>query len=491
MTLCTKVLAQAATAIFCQFLLLCTVSSYSTAAEQQQQQQRSLAQSVVEKFIDADQVHLGTVTRLLILKAIEFNRFILHYRLESDKQPKFRLWRYFLAEEALAGCNVGYDTILVGQLGTHLSTPQAVSRSALRSAMTTSLIGTTIGASGSVIELSSNVIRGFKNRSRGFDVPTATRYFVRILREFDDLMAERDYIVQLHRSDNSYNTFVLESKVYRQLRNFYLHEFLQFHEDTAAYRNYETAFYALNAIGDSSAASAALVGLGGLRQSGPNLASNIMYTTSGAFVTIAPLLSSAVGSLVKKHTHRLLLRQLGPLPEVDIKELQDDVQKLEALNAATMHDDNSLSTVQIALELARFTQTGQHFQSLLEEETAHLKTLSKVAVQTNTLGPAIGATALTEGFLGTIGSSGASKSPNYGQFSSSTGFSKSAVALNFAGAITGLAGSATSATANIGILRAHARYTRRLAREHRAPEQLALRRLEILDNLEDATEAMR
>jgi hypothetical protein len=474
----TRALAQTGKTLLCLFLL--SLNYCCMAAEQLEDaspsRRRAIAQSVIEEPTDLMQLH--TVTRLLVLKAIEFNRFIIHYRLENDKQPKLRLWRYFLAEEILAACNLSYDTMLIDQLGPHLSTSTPVSASRLRSALTTSLVGTTVGASGSVIEVGSNIIRGFKNRERGFDVKTAGHYFVRLLHEFDDLLAEREYLVEQHRTDSSYPALVLETNIYCGLRIFYLYEFFQFHENTAAFRNYETVFYVLNATGDILEASAALVGLRTVNRGQISTSSNVLYTIGGAFIIVAPMLSSAVGSLVKKHTHRSLIRRLGPLPPLNTNVFQDNVVKLTALNSAASSSDR-ITTVPVTLELAEFTESGRHFQALLEQETVKLKSLSKVAVQTNTLGPAIGATVMTEGILGTVSTP---KVP------SNTG--ANSLAFSFAGAVCGLAGAATSTVANVGILGAHTCYSKRLRKEHRLPEQLALQRLEILDRIEEEAEVL-
>jgi hypothetical protein len=475
-------------AILCQLVLAFTYCCRITNAQQISLVQQpsfirrgSIAQSIIEEP-SGHLLELDTVTRLLVLKAIEFNRFIIHYRLESDKQPKLRLWRYFLAEEILSACNMSYDTMLVSELGAHLNTPQTVSKSTLRAALSTSLVGTTVGASGSVIEVGSNVVRGFKNRSKGFDIKTAARYFVRLLGEFDDLLIEREYLVAEHKRDSSYRMLTIESDIYRQLRAFYLNEFLQFHENTAGFRNYETVFYALNAIGDILEASAALAGLQTVSRSQYNMSSSILYTAGGAITMVAPLLSSAAGTLTRKRTHNALLHKLGSLPTVDLERLQKDMTRLTALDAAAAPADK-IPTVPIALELAEFTQTGQHFQLLLEQETFKLKDLSKVAVQTNTLGPAIGATALTEGVMGILATSAA-------RSGASSSALKNAIAFNFAGAVGGLAGAATSTGANIGILAAHTRYTNRLRKEHRLPEQLALQRLHMLDHIEESAEVL-
>src|ERR1700722_4223996 len=50
-----------------------------------------------------------TLTKLIMLKGVELERFSLHYRLEDLKQPKFRQWRYFLSQEAGVSCILAFE----------------------------------------------------------------------------------------------------------------------------------------------------------------------------------------------------------------------------------------------------------------------------------------------------------------------------------------------------------------------------------------------
>ena len=410
------------------------------------------------------------ITKQLLLKGVELERFSLHYRLEAFKQPKFRRLRYFLTQEAGMSCVLAFEIVADKQFGTGKHHPLKVSPSALHGAFATAMTGAIIAGAGSCLELASNALLAIKNKRHGFDPGSANKFVISRMRQFDQLLAERDALVAAHPDHPGYARAVVEGRILHELRSAFINEYGHFHADARGYAAFSNLFYLFNAA--TAAVGATAAGIAYKSVTEPKLVGpvNILFIITGGLAMASPLLSTAAGSLIRKRDYDSTLKQVGVGQIFDSSQLTADRMCLEQLSSDS---PGSLMPALPAVErLALYTESDQLFRKQLDNETRILRHLEKVALQSYVFGPAIGGCFLTQGILGTIGYYKYSLRPrklfNY----------------SYNGAVVGTAGAGLAVVGTAAALLAEWSYENRLRKEKRLPVQLIQERLAHIDEVE-------
>jgi len=132
---------------------------------------------------------IDDLTRQILLKEIELERFGIHYNQEVAKQGRWKGWRYGLLQEVNSGLGLAGGIISVYNRGKHLNTPQNVKRQLQESANYIPMIGTIIGASAAGLEFGINEYHMFQAGRKGFSAKKS-RVRVQALRNEIDSMLE-------------------------------------------------------------------------------------------------------------------------------------------------------------------------------------------------------------------------------------------------------------------------------------------------------------
>lgn len=422
------------------------------------------------------------ITQKILLKAIELNRFIIHYRLETQKQPKTRRLRYAASQEGGLALLMAYDILTTEQFGKGRRDPLKISIPTVRKALNCALVGESVALGGSVLELGSNFLKSVKDKKNGFDSKTANNFFFKTLRELDDLSLERDRVVEANSSHPAYELLATEGKVLHALRDYYVLEYATFYKEARGIKVYENTFYFLNAATNSVGLASILCGLKSLSVPKYNGPANILFIGAGAIAISAPLLATAAGKGIARHANHVLVKVLHKEPTVDYTALEASRAHLKELVAST--DQTSLQSVgPIEERMALYRTADKGFQATLAAESKQLRHLRKVAVESNFFGPLIGGAVMTQGILGTRAYYRYGKNPTLSNARKST-------VLNYAGSIVGLTGFASGLGITAEGLVANAIYDRRLKKKHQRPEDLLEDHLKLLDKVEISVKAM-
>lgn len=462
--------------LYVSILLLLTNTIEVSCAAEQPTQPSTLA-------VTAENPNIAQVSKQLLLKSVELNRFVLRYRLEADKQPKSRIWRYPLTQEVASSGHATYDIVAINQYGSHMNDPDLINKNALRGGQNASLVGSTVAGGGSALELSATFMRALMNKKQGYDPIGSEQHFLSCLKEIDGLIAQRDRIASTFEDENTRQILLLEGKILHELRNYQVAEFLAFHEDMTGYLSYEGTYYFLDVATRTLEACSSIYSLKALHNEKYAGTSSILFTIGGVAVMASPLVASAVGYMVKKHNRQRFLHKFNEQITTNSAALQDDLHHLQTLRdlAATQ---SSASIGRLSERLSLYTTEGKSFQSALEQETKQARIRSKVAIQSNIFGPLIGSTTVTQGIL---------KMTAYFDYKHlPTTPDKLVIAdkLYYAGSIVGLVGSAASFSITASLLASSLHYRQQLAREKRLPRHLLEQRLAYLDEMEKEINAM-
>ena len=139
---------------------------------------------------------IDSLTRQILLKEIELERFNLHYKMEAAKQGRWKGWRYSFFGETNAMMGLTGGIIGTAERGSHLRSPKAVHTSMQENACTIPQIGAWIGAGAALLEFGINEWHDFKAMEHGFS-PRAARAHVNALKaDIDKLLAERDALAE-------------------------------------------------------------------------------------------------------------------------------------------------------------------------------------------------------------------------------------------------------------------------------------------------------
>ncbi|CAN5150422.1 hypothetical protein BH10CYA1_BH10CYA1_60270 [soil metagenome] len=415
------------------------------------------------------------ITKEILQHGIEIERFSLHFRLESTKQPRFRRLRYFLSQQAGAAGIMAFEVTAVDQFGVGRKRPLKIDSRALRGSLAATTTTLIIASTGSMFELSSNVLQMIKNKQHGYDPKSANNYVAKKLHRIDELLAQRDAIVQAHSDDPSYAKAVAEGKVLRDMRSSFLDEYSHFNADTGAYRAYQNMFYLLNATYNGIGAWAADTGYRALARPHLNGTTNVLFIVTGGLATVTPIICQATGYYARHRAYKNLKKEVGS-DQFNREQFAIDCKNLETSSGSI--DGSLIHSLPVTERAAMYNQSRELFTKQLDSETKTMRKLEKVALQSSILGPAIGSTLLTQGILGTYGYYHYPIQPRkqINQF--------------YCGAIVGCVGAGASLVGNTSSLLAGYSYEHKLWKQKTLPKQLIEQRLAHLDEVEKTVQSL-
>jgi hypothetical protein len=409
------------------------------------------------------------LTKNILLTGIEVERFSLNFRMESAKQPKFRKLRYFVSQEAGSAGGLAFEVTGVDQFGKGRKRPLQIDKRALHGALAATTTTSIIAGAGSVFELSSNVVQMIKNKRKGYDSHSATKYVSAKLRHIDELLAQREALVAANTDSPSYARAVAEGKVLHALRSAFLNEYSHFNANTSAYRTYQNLFYILNASYNSVGAMAANVAYRAVDRPHLNGTANILFIVSGGMAMVTPVLCQAAGLYAQKRAYASVKKEMGP-SDFNPDQFALDCKNLEAMGSTG--EGTLIASLPATQRFALYTQSNDLFTKQLDSETKTMRKLEKVALQNSYLGPVIGSTLMTQGILGT-----------YGYYHYPLRIRKQ-IGQYYCGAIVGTVGTSMAVVGNAASLLGTLAYEHKLAKQKRLPLQLIKERLTHLDELE-------
>jgi hypothetical protein len=416
------------------------------------------------------------LTKQILLKAIGLERFSLNYRMKSDEKPKFRRWRFFLAQEAGASTILAFEIVGDKQLGLGKRHPLKISKRALHDATATALTGSIIAGGDSCLELALNELLAVKHKQEGFDPASSRKSVLSQLKQMDELLAEREAFVQAHPEHPAYSRAVIEGNILRELRKAFLNEFATFQTDAKGYATFTNLFLFLNVAANAIGATAAGMAYKGVNAPQVNGTANILFIVAGSVIMVTPWISSLSGILVRRHTYNSFWREVGETPVIDMAQLAADRKRLgESLSSSQGSLIPSLPGVE---RLALYSESNELFKKQLKDETTVTRHLEKVAVESNLLGPMIGGALMTQGILGTVGCFRYPIQP------------RKQVSLLFRGAVVGTAGSGLAVVGTAAWFLASLSYDNHLRKRHRLPVQLIKDRLAHLDEVEKIVQSL-
>ncbi|CAN5479263.1 hypothetical protein BH11CYA1_BH11CYA1_12050 [soil metagenome] len=311
---------------------------------------------------------IDDLTKQILLKEIELQKFNLHYSQEVAKQGRWKGWRYAGLQEINAGTGLAGAIISVANRGSYLHRAQGVHRHVQESANYIPMIGSIIGASAAVFEFGVNGYHDVIARRHGFSPTAATKHVEGIKNDIDSLMAQRAALTKVEASSPALSGHVevddAEGKVLKDLRDQSLQEFQRFHvgaRKLIAFQQWQYFFdfakYTTNAIGYEFA----YLSLHRKHRIW-NGRAGALFIVSGQLTMWGPILSRVAAKGVGELTKHRIKRVVQDSNESKVQVLESDLAVLDKLVK-----QGKVSNLSVATALDREGMYGEH-QKVFNDE---------------------------------------------------------------------------------------------------------------------------
>jgi hypothetical protein len=454
---------------------------------------------------------IENLTHEILRKELDLERFYLLYRVIGTKEPKFRRLRYYLLQVASAGCTLSSNIMFlklaadglkpgketdfgIGDAhpnGDENSESAGASANAMhegsvsqtvpekntdgfaRRALTVGMIGTILDVTSSVVELCSNSFTAAKNVQKGRSPSAIVKKVISRIKDIDTLAAERNAIVEAHPNMPANSVYKAEGRVLKCFRNWCLSEFADLYAEVKSTQSSYNVYYLLDVTADSLYLASYLYSYKALdlrraRLGGPALIEGII---GDCFTTIAGPASSHSYTPLYNYWRKKLQ---GRMKE-SLKDNEDDTKaEMTNLNRELASADEALLQNKSSLlnRVSIYILWSERYDRYIDKQIIELHHQSKVALQGEISGPAIGSTYLAQSLLGTIG---------YYHYPNKPG---PAAKLALAATIPSTAGTSASLLLTNWNLLDEMMHRRLLRKQNLLPEQLLAGRLKTLDELE-------
>ncbi|MBX9667760.1 MAG: hypothetical protein K2X93_09090 [Candidatus Obscuribacterales bacterium] len=436
----------------------------------------SMSDEEVEKKID-------DLTKQIILKEIELERFGINYNQQVAKQGRWKGWRYGLFQEANSSLGLAGGIVSVYNRGLHLDNPTGVHRILQENANTIPMIGSIIGAGAAGLEFGINEYHMVQAYRKGYSAGKSCKNVLALRNEIESMLAQRAKMisteVSMSRLADRVEIDQAEEQVLKDMLDQNLQQFERFHiakRRLFAFQQMQYGFdafkYTTNAIG----CRLAWISLN-RRQRVYNGWAGILFAVSGGLTMVGPVVSRVYAKAVSEH-HRHLLRPATQTAE------NATLAKLKAdhvlLDKAVQNSKSVPEKVEVAVQRSSLYASGEKtFEDAITSSEKARDRAKLTATQNIGAGAYVGVSKLASGILFIY--------PGFNhRYNRNTGLTASRGTNNnlFAAGVIGLPSSTFSIldTLRINILGEITRQQQ--IKKGTLPSQLAQARLKQLDELE-------
>ena len=316
------------------------------------------------------------LSRAILLKEIELERYNLHYSQEVAIQGRWKGWRYGTLQIANNGLGLAGAITGTSYRGARLDDAAKVKPAIQEQANFVPEIGAYIGAGAAAMEFGINGYHDIVARRHGFGPADAYRKVSVLKADIDKLLTEREAVVKIENSAAPFSMHAevdaAEGKVLRDLRDQGLEEFERFHVGARRLIAFQQmqyfldfSKYTLNGLGYEFAA----LSLHRHRRR-YNGNAGALFVVSGAVTIAAPVISRFTGKGVALLTEHKLRPIVGDA-NTTAQNLEQDLATLNALLKTTQAAPDSIQRT-----VDRSGMLAVHQQAFSKEVSSQKKKLA-------------------------------------------------------------------------------------------------------------------
>lgn len=302
------------------------------------------------------------LNRQILLKEVELERFSINFRKYNNIQGRWRGWRYFAFQEANAGMTAaGLTTQLVDRQrvirnanvfnvnssGKISYVPNGVNRVTQEKGLILQMVGQTVGAVGSGIELGINLHHGHAAHKRGYGSKESISFVLALRDQINALFEKRAAAVTAANLESDDLAIAqAEEAVLRDITDMGLQEYADYHVAAKKFRAFQDSLYVFDIAKNTTGAVGNLVNVVQTHERRPHLSggAGVLTLTSGALIMVTPLLAQGVGKLVASSHKRALRQVVAGISPHTVDELEVHRRELNALLKKSPHADQSIAS---------------------------------------------------------------------------------------------------------------------------------------------------
>ncbi len=426
---------------------------------------------------------INDLTKQILLKEIELERFGIHYNQEVAKQGRWKGWRYGAFQELNSALGLTGGIISVHNRGRRLKEPLKVKRDVQESANIIPMVGAIIGAGAAGLEFGINEYHMFEAHKKGYSAKKSRNTVLRLRNEINSLLDQRDKMLAQESASRTLAGRVeldtAEGQVLKDMRDQNLQQFERFHIAKRRLFAFQQMQLGFDVFKNTTNAMGCYYAFRSLhrRERIYNGYAGIMFAVSGGLTMFGPVISRVYAKAVSEH-HRHLLK-----PATDTAE-NATVARLKADHLAL---DKALENCKLAPEKAQvavhrstvYASGEKTFEDAISSSEKARDAAKLTATQNIGAGMYVGASKVASGVLFIY--------PGFNhRYNKNSGLTAARGTNNnlFAAGVVGLPASAFSIldTLRINVRGEITRHQQLKAGKH--PSQLAKARLAQLDELE-------
>jgi len=422
---------------------------------------------------------IDNLTRQIILREIELEKFNVHYKMEVGKQGRWAGWRYATFQESNYCLNLAAGIVNTSERTSHFTNPERLGTHKLADANLTSMVGYIIGSASGALELAITEYHDLRASRLGFSPEVAMKHVLALKNEIDKLLLERESLISIEQGTPLLHSHaeidVIEGKVLRDLLDLTLLEYQKFHISARRFVAFQKSlyFFDMSKYAIASAGSFFAYMAQHKHDRKWNIKAGIMFDISGALIIATPYVSRGIGILTQKWQRHITSSIVADVKTDRLAILEADEAALE--KAYREKETLSRSCDRQFKRVIVYHEENDHFQNVLEQAVKQERAGKLTATQNIMTGTFTGACHLTNGILYTVvGEIAHGKTPRDARVSN----------YNLAaGAITNLPGNALAIADTLRIQVRAELLRHKQAKVGKLPSQLLQRRLAQLNQM--------
>lgn len=365
-----------------------------------------LTQFLLPNFVHADEelhtgLHSGGIggsrimelDRMILVELIQLARFNMRFFENANHHQRWRSWTYPLGREAGTAASFANSLIDISVRGDNFSTPDQISRSALRRGLCSAIAGNAVSGGASSLELLQNTIVMQRARKNGYSPDASLDHVKSSVQRTELLLIERDQLISSETSEKRRRVRQYESILLRRIRDQLVFEFRRWSINSRELAWRENSFFAIDAAQNFTNMISSIISLQSYRYPNRSGAAAVVSLAASSAATINPLLRNLIGVGVRKYQRNKLAKELPvtrpEMPEgLSLKELSELQNNLE--------DEREVKRLTQVLFLS---ENSEKLDSAIDRESKSIERGRQIAQQQSISGPLIGLTSVTRSIL--------------------------------------------------------------------------------------------
>lgn len=443
---------------------------------------------------------IDDLTREILLKELELERFNIHFRQENS-QGRWRGLRYFAWQEANAASSMSglivqfyarqsainhstisatTSTINVGGSQQQVVTgfvkrPASINVRTLKRSIVPQIVGPFLGLTGSTIELGVNAYRGVQAHKNGLDCRTSLSWISKQQAEVESLLERRERLISSCKdlSERHRQLTLAEGTLLRDMLNMSLNEYVRFYVYIKRFNTTQNGLYLIDIAKNATGAANNIIGVNAAQARSARLAlpGGIVNLVSAGLSLANPIVPIGFGKLSEIRSRRATRNIISSDENNTYNKLMADYAAFDRLIKES--SSTEISAIDRAFERSEvYEERCRLFTKELQRASRETRAATRIATQNLVSGEIIGCTKLTQAVVDTMC---AHRYHNN---------RRAALPLANGGTIANISGNGLALTDNLRIQIRAELDRARLKKQRQLPSQLLEDRLQSINELE-------